>query len=150
MDEHIDRFFQRDPLPGGHGEEPEAHAHVEPFTDAHPAQGRGPLLGARRLVLLGLTHSCNEKRAIRKKREQRPKNIVEREEASIGSPLKKCLKSGSVGVFSLANQWESIQWGTSSGGYLAKYHRSKVGILREFCANEATLLEVMSGPPKSF
>lgn len=62
MDKYINRFVQRHSLPVGHGQEPEAHADVEPFTHADAVERLRILLGARSLILLGLTHSCNEKR----------------------------------------------------------------------------------------
>lgn len=61
VDEHIDRLVQWHSLSVVHGQEPEAHADVEPFTHPDPVQRRRILFGARSLVLLGLTHSCNDK-----------------------------------------------------------------------------------------
>ena len=61
MDKHINRFVQGHSLSAGHGQEPEAHADVEPFAHADPAESLWVLLGARSLILLGLTHSCTEK-----------------------------------------------------------------------------------------
>ena len=61
MDEHINRFVQGHSLSAGHGQEAEAHADVEPFAHADPAESLRVLLGARSLILLGLTHSCTEK-----------------------------------------------------------------------------------------
>lgn len=60
MDEHVDRLVLRNSLPVGHGQEPEAHADVEPFTHAVPVVGRRAFLGARPLILLGFAHSCND------------------------------------------------------------------------------------------
>lgn len=38
MDKHIDRFVQWHSLSVGHGQEPETHADVEPFTHADPVE----------------------------------------------------------------------------------------------------------------
>lgn len=43
--EDIDGRVQRRAALGGHGEEAEAHADVEPFTDAGAMQGLGLILG---------------------------------------------------------------------------------------------------------
>lgn len=60
MDKYVNRFVQWHSLSVAHGQEPEAHADVEPFTHANPVERLRILLGARSLILLGLTHSCNE------------------------------------------------------------------------------------------
>lgn len=60
MDEHINRFVQRHSLSVGHGQEAEAHADVEPLAHAGAVERLRILLGARPLVLLGLTHSCKD------------------------------------------------------------------------------------------
>lgn len=59
MDKYVDRFFQRHSLPVRHGQEPEAHADVEPFAHADSVERLAVFLGARSFILLGLTHSCN-------------------------------------------------------------------------------------------
>lgn len=61
MDEHINRFIQRHSLSVGHGQEAEAHADVEPLAHAGAVEGLRLFLGARPLVLLGLTHSCKNR-----------------------------------------------------------------------------------------
>lgn len=61
MNEHIDRFVERHSFSAGHGQEPKAHADVEPFTHADAVEGLRVFLGARCLVLLGFAHSCKEK-----------------------------------------------------------------------------------------
>lgn len=60
MDEHIHRLFQRLSLPAGHGQEPETHADVEPFTHTDPVERLWILLGTRSFILLGFTHSYDE------------------------------------------------------------------------------------------
>lgn len=40
MHENVHRGLEGDAFLGGHGEEPEAHPHVEPFTDPGAMQGR--------------------------------------------------------------------------------------------------------------
>lgn len=62
MDEHINRFIQRHSLSVGHGQEAEAHADIEPLAHAGSVEGLRLFLGARPLVLLGLTHSCKNKK----------------------------------------------------------------------------------------
>lgn len=57
MDEHVHRFVQLHSVPAGHGQEPEAHAHVEPLTHPRPVEGRGVLLRARSFILLSFANS---------------------------------------------------------------------------------------------
>lgn len=61
MDEHVNRFVERHSLSVGHGQEPKAHADVEPFTHADAVEGLRVFLGARCLILLSFAHSCKEK-----------------------------------------------------------------------------------------
>lgn len=50
MHKDVHRGVERDPGAGGHGQEAEPHAHVEPLTDAGPVQ-QLRLLGRPRRVL---------------------------------------------------------------------------------------------------
>jgi len=59
MHEHVHGLVERDTLAVGHGQEPEAHAHVEPLAHADPAERLRVFLGAGTLVLLGLTDACD-------------------------------------------------------------------------------------------
>ena len=65
MDEDIDRLLQRLSLPGGHGQEPEAHADVEPLAHADAVEGLWVFLDARSLIFLGLTNSCGGKVSVK-------------------------------------------------------------------------------------
>lgn len=58
MDKHINRFVQRHSLSVGHGQEPEAHADVEPLAHPDPVEGLRVFLCARSLISLRLAHSC--------------------------------------------------------------------------------------------